>query len=191
MKKLETFYYLIVLNFVSFQRSKPAWITWNSLNIPTEGLFDVDCSLQLLSLSGRPYRIFTEEHEWASWLFTFLRSLLQLPRLKFLKLSSCESLVELPDLPSSISVLIAEECYALDIVGDFPTSDLKWLWKVSLTTYNTPKPKQKDNSFHCDRESAVEDYFISILLCDDSFQARGDYVPIKGFALETFTLQLP
>ncbi|KAJ9554592.1 hypothetical protein OSB04_018637 [Centaurea solstitialis] len=200
-------------------------------NIPTEGLFDVDCSLQLLSLSGTSLQNLPRGAVNGFLGFShFLRrlslaecnlvdgdispeffkglsnlqaldlsgnkfsrldsSLLQLPRLKFLKLSSCESLVELPDLPSSISVLIAEECYALDIVGDFPTSDLKWLWKVSLTTYNTSGDGGRRVQSML-QGKAVEDYFISILLCDDCIPRRGDYVPIRGFALETFTLQLP
>ncbi|KAJ9554334.1 hypothetical protein OSB04_018379 [Centaurea solstitialis] len=198
-------------------------------NIPTEGLFDIECSLQLLSLSGMSLEnlhrgavngILGFSHflrrlnlgscnlvdgdispvfckglsnlqalDLSGNKFSRLHSsLLQLPRLKFLNLSSCESLVELPDLPSSIAILIAERCKSLDIVGDFPTSDLKWLWKVSLTTYNTSGDGGRIVQSML-QGNAVEDYFISILLCDE--RHRGDYVPIRGFALDTFTLQLP
>ncbi|KAJ9554620.1 LOW QUALITY PROTEIN: hypothetical protein OSB04_018665 [Centaurea solstitialis] len=199
------------------------------MNILTESLFDVECSLQLLSLSGTSLQnlhrgavngflgfsrflrrlnlrwcnlvdghispVFCKELTNLEALdlscnkFSQLHSSLsQLPRLKFLNLSSCKSLVELPDLPSSISVLIAQGCYALDIVGDFPTSDHKWLWKVSLTTHN----KSGDGGRIVQsmlQGNAVEDYFISILLCDDDH--IGNYIPIRGFALGTFTLQLP
>ncbi|KAJ9554597.1 hypothetical protein OSB04_018642 [Centaurea solstitialis] len=198
-------------------------------NIPTEGLFDVECSLQLLSLSLTPLQNLHRGTVNGLLGFShFLRrlnlrccnlvdgdispafckglsnlqaldlcgnkfsrlhsSLLQLPRLKFLNLSSCESLVELPDLPSSIAILIAERCKSLDIVGDFPTSDHKWLWKVSLTIYNTSGDGGRIVQSML-QGNAVEDYFISILLCDDDH--IGDYIPIRGFALETFTLQLP
>ncbi|KAJ9554591.1 hypothetical protein OSB04_018636 [Centaurea solstitialis] len=200
------------------------------MNIPTEGLFDVDCSLHLLSLSSTSLQnllhrgtvngllgfshflrrlrlgwcnlvdgdISPEFFKGLSNLqaldligndFSRLHSsLLQLPRLKFLNLSYCSSLVELPDLPSSIAILIAEGCEALEIVGDFPTSDHKWLWKVSLTSHN----KSGDGGRIVQsmlKGNAVEDYFISIILWDD--QDRGDYIPIRGFALGTFTLQLP
>ncbi|KAJ9556138.1 hypothetical protein OSB04_010752 [Centaurea solstitialis] len=57
-------------------------------------------------------------------------SLLQLRSLKFLTLSNCENLVELPDLPESIAVLRATDCFKLGIV-DLPTN-LKWLWRISL-----------------------------------------------------------
>ncbi|KAM0041465.1 putative P-loop containing nucleoside triphosphate hydrolase, leucine-rich repeat domain superfamily [Helianthus debilis subsp. tardiflorus] len=54
----------------------------------------------------------------------------QIPCLKCLDLSKCKSLVELPDLPSSISVLKAYGCDSLESAGDL--SDYKCLWKVSL-----------------------------------------------------------
>ncbi|KAJ9554333.1 hypothetical protein OSB04_018378 [Centaurea solstitialis] len=200
-------------------------------NIPTEGLFDVECSLQLLTLFGTSLQNLhrglgavngflgfshslrrlnlrycnlvdgdispefcmelsnLEALDLGGNKFSRLHSsLLQLPRLKFLNLSSCESLVELPDLPSSISVLKAEGCNALDIVGDFPTSDHKWLWKVSLTTDNTSGDGGRIVQSML-QGNAVEDYFISILLCDK--QHIGYYIPIRGFAPGAFTLQLP
>ncbi|XP_021974352.1 uncharacterized protein LOC110869403 [Helianthus annuus] len=54
----------------------------------------------------------------------------QIPCLKCLDLSECTSLVELPDLPSSIAILRADGCDSLEIVRDL--SYYKWLWKVSL-----------------------------------------------------------
>ncbi|KAJ0763455.1 putative TIR domain, P-loop containing nucleoside triphosphate hydrolase [Helianthus annuus] len=54
----------------------------------------------------------------------------RLPGLKLLNLSSCKSLVELPDLPSSIAILYVDRCDSLEIVRDL--SYYKWLWKVSL-----------------------------------------------------------
>ena len=57
-------------------------------------------------------------------------SLLLLPVLKLLNVSDCKSLAEMSELPSSIAVLIAENCCSLKSVGDI--SKCKWLWKVSL-----------------------------------------------------------
>ncbi|XP_076952372.1 disease resistance protein Roq1-like [Bidens hawaiensis] len=57
-------------------------------------------------------------------------NLSQIPSLKFLNLSWCNNLVELPDLPSSIAILNADYCESLQSVGEL--SNCKWLWKVSL-----------------------------------------------------------
>nr|KAJ0189371.1 hypothetical protein LSAT_V11C800408380 [Lactuca sativa] len=61
-------------------------------------------------------------------------SLLQLPWLKYLNISSCYHLVELPDLPSSIAVVKADWCRSLESFGNI--SNCKWLWKVSLLGKN-------------------------------------------------------
>ncbi|KAJ9556097.1 hypothetical protein OSB04_010711 [Centaurea solstitialis] len=74
-------------------------------------------NLHELDLSGNDF----------SWLHC---SLLKLASLKFLNLSDCYNLVELPDLPVSIAVLEAWRCEKLKIV-DLPTN-LKWLWRISL-----------------------------------------------------------
>ncbi|KAI7756210.1 hypothetical protein M8C21_032416 [Ambrosia artemisiifolia] len=58
-------------------------------------------------------------------------SLSQLTRLKILTLNSCKRLVELPKLPSSIFILLADFCESLTTVGDFYTN-CKWLCQVSL-----------------------------------------------------------
>ncbi|KAJ9554474.1 hypothetical protein OSB04_018519 [Centaurea solstitialis] len=187
-------------------------------NIPAEGLFDVDCCLQLLSsfrnlhrgmlnpkLFGFPSSltrldlsycgledgdlssVFCKELSNLQALdlrgnhFSQLHSsLLQLPRLKYLNLSGCKSLVELPDLPSSIAILIAEQCSSLVIKGDFPTN-LKWLWNVFLSG-------KKCNVDHILQSmlqgNAIEDHYMSIRL-------DGPYIPRRGLANEVFTLQLP
>ncbi|KAJ9554475.1 hypothetical protein OSB04_018520, partial [Centaurea solstitialis] len=188
-------------------------------NIPAEGLFDVDCCLQLLSyfrnlhqgmlnlklLLGFPSlltrldlrycgledgdvsSVFCKELSNLQALnlignkFSQLHSsLLQLPRLKYLDLSYCDNLVRLPDLPSSISILIAEKCSSLVIKGDFPTN-LKWLWNVFLSG-------KKCNVDHILQSmlqgNAIEDYYINI-------QLDGPYIPRRGLANEVFTLQLP
>ncbi|XP_076952397.1 disease resistance protein Roq1-like [Bidens hawaiensis] len=74
-------------------------------------------NLQVLDLSGNH---FTRLHS----------SLSQIPCLKLLNLSYCESLVEMPDLPSSIAILEANGCVSLQSVEDL--SNYKCLWKVSL-----------------------------------------------------------
>ncbi|XP_024989844.1 TMV resistance protein N-like [Cynara cardunculus var. scolymus] len=197
-------------------------------NMPAEGLFDVECRLQLLSLSDIPFKIlhqgvvsmkllgfpsslrrldlsdcnlvdgdiFSIFHEELSNLqaldlsrngFSRLHSSLsQLPRLKFLNLTWCRNLVELPDLPSSISIIVAEGCDSLDIVGDFPTN-LKWLWKVSLSVSNMLGDNGNRILQSMLQGNAVEDYFIS--LC---FYRNCTYnIPIRGFERATFMLELP
>ncbi|XP_024989860.1 TMV resistance protein N-like [Cynara cardunculus var. scolymus] len=165
-------------------------------NIPTEGAVNeflrFPCFLRRLSLGGcnlvdEDISVFWEELSNLQVLdlsrnkFSRLHpSLSQLPRLKFIDLSDCYNLVELPDLPSSISILIANGCTSLKI-GDFPTNHLKWLWKVSLSTRNCNGERILESML---QGNAIEDYFISILI-------ENCYVPIRGFARETFTLQLP
>ncbi|KAK9063620.1 hypothetical protein SSX86_017491 [Deinandra increscens subsp. villosa] len=76
-----------------------------------------------------------EELDLSRNLFSQLNfSLLQLARLKWLDVSSCNNLRELSDLPSSIAVLRADYCYKLETVGDI--SSCKWLWKVSFLGKN-------------------------------------------------------
>ncbi|KAJ9554590.1 hypothetical protein OSB04_018635 [Centaurea solstitialis] len=187
-------------------------------SIPTEGLFDVECCLQLLSsfrnfhqgmvnlklfgfssslrrlnlrdcnlVDGDIFSVFCEELSNLQTLdlsrnkFSRLHSSLsQLRRLKILDLSCCDNLVELPDLPSSIAILLAQGCNSLDVRGDFPTN-LKWLWKVLLSA-------KKCNVEHILQSmlqgNAIEDYYISVLL-------DGPYIPIRGVVDGIFTLQLP
>ncbi|KAJ9554594.1 hypothetical protein OSB04_018639 [Centaurea solstitialis] len=191
-------------------------------NMPKEGLFDVECCLQQLSLSSTFFdgvrrgsvnkllgfpRFLTRlslsscglvDGDNISVLFKELSNLQvldlsynsfsrlhsdlsQLPRLKYLNLSCCINLVELPDLPSSISVLLAEECRSLIIKEDFPTNQLKWLWKISLSESNYIGKRVLQLML---QTNAIEDYFVSIRLDMAS-------VPISDCKLGIFTLLLP
>ncbi|GJU16589.1 Toll/interleukin-1 receptor domain-containing protein [Tanacetum coccineum] len=58
-------------------------------------------------------------------------SLSQLTRLKRLNLSGCERLVKLPELPSSIAIIIADGCDKLTSIGDL-NENCKWLCYISL-----------------------------------------------------------
>ncbi|GJY26950.1 Toll/interleukin-1 receptor domain-containing protein [Tanacetum coccineum] len=58
-------------------------------------------------------------------------SLSQLTRLKLLNLSGCKRLVKLPELPSSIAIIIADGCDKLTSIGDL-SENCKWLCYISL-----------------------------------------------------------
>ncbi|KAJ9554661.1 hypothetical protein OSB04_018706 [Centaurea solstitialis] len=192
-------------------------------NMPVEGLFDVECCLQQLSLSLASFKNFQQgavnellgfprlltrlslsfcrlvDGDISSVSFEelsnlqalelscnrFLRlhsSLSQLPRLKYLNLSYCHDLVELPDLPSSIAVLVAYKCESLKLVGDFPTN-YKWLWKVLLPANNRNGGKRVVQSmWH--QGNATKNYFLSV-----RFDAPCLW--IRGCKLGVFSLLLP
>nr|GEW65178.1 Toll/interleukin-1 receptor (TIR) domain-containing protein [Tanacetum cinerariifolium] len=58
-------------------------------------------------------------------------SLSRLTRLKLLNLSHCKRLVKLPELPSSIVILIADGCDKLTSIGDL-NENCKWLCYISM-----------------------------------------------------------
>ncbi|KAL8252525.1 hypothetical protein R6Q59_036218 [Mikania micrantha] len=58
-------------------------------------------------------------------------SLSQLTQLKILNVSSCRKLLELPELPSSLTILIADCCESLTTFGDCH-KNCRWLCDVSL-----------------------------------------------------------
>ncbi|GJY65495.1 Toll/interleukin-1 receptor domain-containing protein [Tanacetum coccineum] len=58
-------------------------------------------------------------------------SLSQLTRLKLLNLRGCKRLVKLPELPSSIAIIIADGCDKLTTIGDL-NENCKWLCYISL-----------------------------------------------------------
>ncbi|GJV99997.1 Toll/interleukin-1 receptor domain-containing protein [Tanacetum coccineum] len=60
-----------------------------------------------------------------------LRNLSQLIRLKRLNLKHCTRLVKLPELPSSIAIIIADGCDKLTTIGDL-NENCKWLCYISL-----------------------------------------------------------
>ncbi|KAJ9541615.1 hypothetical protein OSB04_028121 [Centaurea solstitialis] len=109
-------------------------------------------------------------------------SLSQLPRLKFLNLSYCKRLVELPHLPSSIAILIAYHCDSLEVVGELLTN-LKWLWKVSLPMKSI-SVDVKRLVLSMLQGDAIQDYFTSLVFGDKC-------ISMRGCKRETFMLQLP
>ncbi|GKC43118.1 Toll/interleukin-1 receptor domain-containing protein, partial [Tanacetum coccineum] len=58
-------------------------------------------------------------------------SLSKLTRLKVLNLNHCGRLVKLPELPSSIAIIIADGCDKLTSIGDL-NENCKWLCYISL-----------------------------------------------------------
>ncbi|GJX49795.1 Toll/interleukin-1 receptor domain-containing protein [Tanacetum coccineum] len=58
-------------------------------------------------------------------------SLSQLTRLKLLNLKGCARLVKLPELPSSIAIIIADGCDKLTSIGNL-SENCKWLCYISL-----------------------------------------------------------
>ncbi|GJW35325.1 Toll/interleukin-1 receptor domain-containing protein [Tanacetum coccineum] len=58
-------------------------------------------------------------------------SLSQLTRLKLLNLKGCRRLLKLPELPSSIAIIIADGCDKLTSIGDL-NENCKWLCYISL-----------------------------------------------------------
>ncbi|KVH91079.1 hypothetical protein Ccrd_006906, partial [Cynara cardunculus var. scolymus] len=114
--------------------------------------------------------------------FSRLRcSLLQLYNRKFLNLSYCCDLVELPDLPSSIAVLLAFGCKKLKLV-DLPT-DLKWLWRISLPM----------NCISGDVDGRVQSMFQGNAIKDNSIILcfYVDNIPTRDFARRRLMLELP
>ncbi|KAK1415964.1 hypothetical protein QVD17_31752 [Tagetes erecta] len=116
-------------------------------------------------------------------------SILKLPRLKWLDVSECTSLVELSGLPSSLSSLRADGCESLKSVGD--TSNCKWLWYVSFFGRNNGVCADSgDIVLHSLLEgNAIEDHFVSFT------HSIGHHIPkrfvdslVRG---KTFALQLP
>ncbi|MFS7959094.1 putative leucine-rich repeat domain superfamily [Helianthus anomalus] len=100
----------------------------------------------------------------------------RLPGLKLLNLSHCWNLVELPDLPSRIAILKADDCRSLKTVRDL--SDYKWLWKVSLWRMIGGERVLLSML----EENAVKDRFMSVL--SPNVQPSSIYTKLV-------TLQLP
>ncbi|KAD2804046.1 hypothetical protein E3N88_37423 [Mikania micrantha] len=146
-----------------------SWCDLGDGDIPSDisGLFN----LQVLYLCGNK--------------FSRLDSRLsRIPCLKLLNLSWCTKLVELPDLPSSIAILQAEDCDSLQSVGDL--SGYKCLWKVSLWR-RTNKLMGGERLLHSMLQvNALEDRFMSVQL------PRGPYKTSTFFnTRRLITLQLP
>ncbi|KAJ0900144.1 putative leucine-rich repeat domain superfamily [Helianthus annuus] len=126
---------------------------------------DIFCellNLQVLDLSGNNFS-------------RLASGLSQIPCLKLLNLSDCINLVELPDLPSSIAILKAEDCPSLEIVRNL--SDYKWLWKVSLA-----RRVNKRVLLSMLEENAVKDRFMTV---------KSPVVEPSSIFTKSVTLQLP
>ncbi|KAJ9560914.1 hypothetical protein OSB04_006074 [Centaurea solstitialis] len=208
-------------NFHRLQHLKGFCLNFSDqTKVPAEGLFDVDCCLQMLSLRGTSLKKFHQvmvsikllgfsrslvrldlsacnlvDGEISSIMWKefsnlqaldlsenkFSRldsSLSQLPRLKYLNLSNCKDLVELPDLPSSLAILVVRSCDSLQIV-DLPTN-LKWLWKLVLPKKATWVDGNMVVQFML-QGNAVEVYFLSLHF----------YGTKMSTIRETFVLELP
>ncbi|KAK9074330.1 hypothetical protein SSX86_006928 [Deinandra increscens subsp. villosa] len=119
-------------------------------------------------------------------------SLSRIPGLKFLNLSRCRSLVELPELPSSIAVLNATYCLSLQRVGNL--SKYKCLWEVSFLDCEKLISDKRMLLHVLLEENAVEDHFMSVLLpIDTTFH---DSTSTTTFIMDDsttalITLQLP
>ncbi|GJW97337.1 gypsy type transposase [Tanacetum coccineum] len=94
--------------------------------------------------------------------FTGLRpiDLSQLPRLKFIDLSYCEKLI---NLPSSIAFLKANSCDAIELLEDLPTN-YKWLWKVSLHRTSSKLSGCERVLRSMIQGYAIQDHFMSLRL---------------------------
>ncbi|KAI3516496.1 hypothetical protein L1887_15414 [Cichorium endivia] len=112
-------------------------------------------------------------------------SRLLLPQLKGLDVSCCSELVELSELPSTIAVVTAYQCYSLESLGDI--SNCKWLWNVPLM-YSGKNEVVGDILLDCMLQgNAIEGYFINIILTQ---QIPKRFVG-RLFGGTTFTLRLP
>ncbi|KAK1409579.1 hypothetical protein QVD17_36106 [Tagetes erecta] len=79
---------------------------------------------------------FLEELDLSGSTFTCLpASIFRFSSLKYLNLSDCTSLIEIPELSSVIQVLRADHCLSLKKIEDFSVK-YKWLFKISL--YDCP-----------------------------------------------------
>ncbi|CAH1416746.1 unnamed protein product [Lactuca virosa] len=88
---------------------------------------------------------------------------LRLPRLKWLNVSYCSKLVELSEIPSSIAVVIADDCSSLVTFGDI--SNCKWLWKLSLRESYVVNPRDGETLLDSMLQgNAIKDHFISAAL---------------------------
>nr|KAJ0191415.1 hypothetical protein LSAT_V11C800408960 [Lactuca sativa] len=112
-------------------------------------------------------------------------SRLQLPRLKWLNVSECKSLVELSELPSSIAAVKADDCESLESFGDI--SNCKLLWKVSLFGKNKLCGDILLNSML--QGNAFENHFISAVVKHQMIPK--EWFVDRLFTENTHTLHLP
>ncbi|KAL8252444.1 hypothetical protein R6Q59_036137 [Mikania micrantha] len=110
----------------------------------------------------------------------------QLTGLKVLKLSLCDNLIELPDLPSSLVILNASYCKSLTTIGNCHRN-CKWLSHVSLNETNILNEGERLLQSMLEGE-AIENGSMILLLPDVKIP-RGFRPPLlRG---RRYTLQLP
>ncbi|CAI9297053.1 unnamed protein product [Lactuca saligna] len=109
-----------------------------------------------------------------------------LPRLKWLNLSWCQELVEVSELPPSISILTMDYCYSLRSFGDI--SNCKWLWKVSHAGGYNVNPLDGEILLHSMLQAIdIEHHFVDFAL---AHQIPKGFVG-RCFMGKTFTWRFP
>ncbi|KAL4564468.1 hypothetical protein LXL04_028532 [Taraxacum kok-saghyz] len=85
----------------------------------------------------------------------------RLPRLKWLCVDRCYSLVELSNLSSSIAIVDATDCWLLESFGD--TSNCQWLWNVSTDGGKKLDPLDGERLLKSMLQgNAIHDHFIDV-----------------------------
>ncbi|KAK1410249.1 hypothetical protein QVD17_36784 [Tagetes erecta] len=114
-------------------------------------------------------------------------SLSSFTRLKWLTVSNCEKLLELPDLPSSLTVLNASHCKSLKALGDC-YKNCRWLSQVSLSGGSIINDGDRLLKFMLEVCTAIEDHYMLLQLSGVEI-AKGFTSPLlRG---NRCTLQLP
>ncbi|CAH1431516.1 unnamed protein product [Lactuca virosa] len=115
-------------------------------------------------------------------------------KLETLELSKCSKLFnssriqqKLLELPSSIAVVIADDCNSLERFGDI--SNCKWLWKFSLWGNNKLGPLDGDILLNTMLQGNAKDYFMSINLSNIDIWMETSVVWIDW--VKTYNMQLP
>ncbi|KAJ0816912.1 putative P-loop containing nucleoside triphosphate hydrolase, leucine-rich repeat domain superfamily [Helianthus annuus] len=113
-------------------------------------------------------------------------SLSQLTRLKLLDLSYCEKLLELPELPSSLTILKAECCESITTFGDCH-KHCRWLCLVSLKYGSITSDGHKLLESMLEVCLAIENHYMVLQLTGAKI-AMGNTPLLRG---SKCTLQLP
>ncbi|KAM7508160.1 hypothetical protein LguiA_018613 [Lonicera macranthoides] len=98
-------------------------------------------------------------------------SISQLSQLKTLLLDCCTKLEALQEVPSSIAVLIADDCHSLKSLACLSTKH-EWLWKVSFVNWFNQSSNIADILLH----SLLQNKIMGFAMCfvfDSSFPLEG------------------
>ncbi|KAL8252519.1 hypothetical protein R6Q59_036212 [Mikania micrantha] len=113
-------------------------------------------------------------------------SLSHLTQLKFLDVSFCRELLELPELPSSLLILSANFCESLTTFGDCH-KNCRWLCQVLLHGGSIIKDGDRLLESMLEACMAIENYYMLLRL--DGIQITKGLTPlVRG---NRYTLQLP